>query len=325
MDKKVLILTTGGTIAMKFDPELGVVPAVGGEELVDSVPGLRDVCPVEVREFSNVPSPHMTPRLMFELGGIVAEALEHDDVLGAVVTHGTDTLEETAYLLDLLHASDKPVCVTGAMRSGTDVSYDGTINLLDAVRVAAAPEARGKGVLVVLNDEIHAAREVTKTHSASVKTFESPFWGPLGYADADRIVFRREPLGRQTLRPADLVEAVHLVKLASGSDSLLIDFLADRGVRGLIIEGFGRGNVPPTAMPGIRRAIAKGIPVVVTTRTHTGRVLDVYGYEGGAKTLKDAGAILGGETSAVKARLKLMLALGLTSEKDELRKIFEEA
>ena len=248
MDKKVLILTTGGTIAMKFDPELGVVPAVGGEELVDSVPGLRDVCPVEVREFSNVPSPHMTPRLMFELGGIIAEALEHDDVLGAVVTHGTDTLEETAYLLDLLHASDKPVCVTGAMRSGTDVSYDGTINLLDAVRVAAAPEARGKGVLVVLNDEIHAAREVTKTHSASVKTFESPFWGPLGYADADRIVFRREPLGRQTLRPADLVEAVHLVKLASGSDSLLIDFLADRGVRGLIIEGFGRGNVPPTAL-----------------------------------------------------------------------------
>ena len=186
MHKKVLILTTGGTIAMKLDPELGVIPAVSGEDLVDSVPGLRDVCPVEVRAFSNVPSPHMTPRLMFELSGIIEEALQRDDVLGAVVTHGTDTLEETVYLLDLLHAGDKPVCVTGAMRSGTDVSYDGTVNLLDAVRVAAAPEARGKGVLVVLNDEIHAAREVTKTHSANVKTFESPFWGRQGANPAIR-------------------------------------------------------------------------------------------------------------------------------------------
>lgn len=121
------------------------------------------------------------------------------------------------------------------------------------------------------------------------------------------------------------MEDVHLVKLASGSDSLLMDFLADRGVRGLIIEAFGRGNVPPTAAPGIRRAIAKGIPVIITTRTHTGRVLGVYGYDGGAKTLKEAGAILGGETSAVKARLKLMPALGLTSEKAALRRIFEEA
>lgn len=122
-------------------------------------------------------------------------------MFGAVVTHGTDTLEETVYLLDLLHAGDKPVCVTGAMPSGTDVSYDGTVNLLDAVRVAAAPEARGKGVLVVLNDEIHAAREVTKTHSANVKTSSRLSGGRSAMWTPNRIVFRREQLGRQSLRP----------------------------------------------------------------------------------------------------------------------------
>ena len=240
-----------------------------------------------------------------------------------MLTHGTDTLEETAYLLDLVHNSEKPVCLTGAMRSAAEISPDGPVNLLCAVRTAASSEARGKGVLVVMNEEIHAAREVVKSHSANTETFVSPFWGPLGYVDPDRVVFRRNTLGRQSIRPPELVEDVHLIKLASGSDSLLIDFLVERNVRGLVLEAFGRGNVPPAALPGIRRAVEKGIPVVITTRTIAGRVLDVYGYEGGAKTVLEAGGILGGETSGPKARLKLMLALGVASGRDELAVFFD--
>ena len=174
-----------------------------------------------------------------------------------------------------------------------------------------------------MNEEIHAAREVVKSHSANTETFVSPFWGPLGYVDPDRVVFRRNTLGRQSIRPPELVENVHLIKLASGSDSLLIDFLVERNVRGLVLEAFGRGNVPPAALPGIRRAVEKGIPVVITTRTIAGRVLDVYGYEGGAKTVLEAGGILGGETSGPKARLKLMLALGVASGRDELAVFFD--
>ena len=174
-----------------------------------------------------------------------------------MITHGSDTLEETAYLLDLVHNSEKPVCLTGAMRSAAEISPDGPVNLLCAVRTAASSAARGKGVLVVMNEEIHAAREVVKSHSANTETFVSPFWGPLGYVDPDRVVFRRNTLGRQSIRPPELVEDVHLIKLASGSDSLLIDFLVERNVRGLVLEAFGRGNVPPAALPGIRRARAR--------------------------------------------------------------------
>ncbi|MEG2139384.1 MAG: asparaginase [Bilophila sp.] len=321
--KKVIILTTGGTIAMRSDASRGVVPAVGGQELIDSVPGLGLVCPLEVEEFSNIPSPHMTPRRMFALADKVEEHLGHDDVAGVVITHGTDLLEETAYLLDLMHGNEKPVCLTGAMRSAEEISPDGPVNLLCAVRTAVCPSARRKGVLVVMNEEIHAAREVVKSHSANTETFVSPFWGPLGYVDPDRVVFRREPLGRQILRPSQLVGDVHLIKLVSGSDASVVDFLTERGVAGLVLEAFGRGNVPPAVLPGIQRAVAKGIPVVITTRTVAGRVLDVYGYEGGAKTILQAGAILGGETSGPKARLKLMLALGLTSSRDELAAFFD--
>lgn len=323
MPDAVLVLTTGGTIAMKADSNRGVIPAVSGQDLIESVPGLAAVCPLKVREFSNIPSPHMTPRRMFELADAVEESLHHQDIRGVVITHGTDTLEETAYLLDLMHENEKPVCLTGAMRSAADISPDGPMNLLCAVRTAACPSARGKGVLVVMNEEIHAAREVVKSHSANTETFVSPFWGPIGYVDPDKVVFRREPLGRQSLRPVELVDDVHLIKLVSGSDSTLLDVLVERNVAGIVLEGFGRGNVPPAVLPGIRRAVGKGIPVVITTRTIAGRVLDVYGYEGGAKTVLQAGAILGGETSGPKARLKLMLALGLTNHHEELAAFFD--
>lgn len=324
MKDKVVIFTTGGTIAMRYDPVVGgVVPAVSGQELIRAVPPLAKVCPVEVREFANIPSPHMTPKLMHALAGEVEKALAETDVLGAVITHGTDTLEETAYFLDLYLTGEKPVCITAAMRSAEEISPDGPRNILGAVQCAASPEARGKGVLVVLNEEIHAAREVTKTHSANPKTFASPFWGPLGYADEDRIIFRRAPLGRQTIRPEAIADDVYLVKLATGSDGFFFDCLIAKKARGIVVEGFGRGNVPPAAFMGMKKAVAAGIPVVITTRCPGGRVLDVYAYDGGARSLKEAGVILGGEINGPKARIKLILALGLTDAPKKLAALFD--
>lgn len=314
MNGKVVILTTGGTIAMRLDPDRGVVPAVSGPELVAAVPPLSDVCPVDVREFSNIPSPHMTPAIMFSLAREAEKALVEPDVLGVVITHGTDTMEETACLLDLVIDSEKPVCLTGAMRSAAELSPDGPRNILAAVRCAASPEARGTGVLVVMNEEIHAAGEVTKTHTANPKTFASPCWGPIGYADEDRVIFRRTPIGRLTIRPEAIVEDVYLVKLTAGADDFLVNCLVDKGARGIVIEGLGRGNVHESAVPGIIRAVEKGIPVVLVSRCGGGRVLGVYGYAGGAKQLKNAGVILGGECSGQKARIRLMLALGVTDD-----------
>ncbi len=323
MNGKVVILTTGGTIVMRLDPERGVVPAVSGPELIAAVPPLAGVCPVEVREFSNLPSPHMTPGIMFALAREAEKAMDEPDVLGVVITHGTDTMEETAYLLDLFLDGPKPVCITGAMRNAAEISPDGPKNILCAVRCASSPLARDKGVFVVMNEEIHAAREVSKTHTANPMTFSSPFWGPLGYVDEDRVIFRRSPVARQTIRPDAPVEDVHLVALPAGADDFLIHCLVDKGVKGIVIQGGGRGNVHEKAMPGILRAVENGIAVVLTSRCPGGRVLDVYGYAGSATRQREAGVILGGEISGQKARIKLMLALGLTRDPASLAGYFD--
>ena len=143
-------------------------------------------------------------------------------------------------------------------------------------------------------------------------TFQSPWWGPLGYVDEDRVLFRRAPVGRQHISPEKLCKNVDVIKMMTGSDAAYVDFALSRGVDGLVLEGFGRGNIPPAVVPGVERAVQAGVPVVITTRTPGGRVLDVYGYAGGVKNLRETGAIMGGELSAAKARLKLMLALSLT-------------
>lgn len=284
------------------------VPAVSGADLVRAIPGLGSVCDLEVREFDNLPSPAITPDHMFRLAVMVRQYLARDDVSGVVITHGTDSLEESAYFLDLSLEGHKPVCFTAAMRSGDELSPDGPRNILAAVRVAAARPARHMGSLVVMNEQIHAAREVTKTHAANVATFQSPWWGPLGVVDGDRVIFRRAQLGRQTFLPHSLCKKVDLIKLVTGSDAAYLDFAVSRGVDGIVVESFGRGNVPPHVIPGIARALEKGVIVVNATRTG-GRVLDEYGYEGGMLQQHRMGVIMAGELSAAKARLKLLLIL----------------
>lgn len=321
---KVVVVSTGGTIAMKVVPGQGVVPALSGADLIGAVPQLESLAEIEVREHCNIPSPHMTPAVMFTLAQRIEAVLAEPEVDGVVVTHGTDTLEETSYLLDLMIDNDKPVVVTGAMRSASGVGPDGPANILAAVRTAASPQARGLGVLVVLNDEINAAREVTKTHSANPDTFCAPAWGPLGYADSDRVLIRRLRPRHTRLRPAELVDDVHLLRLTSGYDSRILRFLIAQGVKGIVLEGFGRGNVPPAILPGVREALATGIPVVLTTRCGNGRVYCEYGYEGSSTELAKLGVILAGDMLGVKARLKLMLAVSLGLTGQALARVFEE-
>ena len=217
--KTVVVITTGGTIAMKYDPVTdGLIPAVSGTDLLDAVPALQAIANIEVIEFSNVPSGYITPAMMKQLALLVDQIAARADVSGIVITHGTDTLEETAYFLDLTVQTTKPVCVTGAMRGASDTSPDGPGNILAAVKTAMCNEAAGQGVLVVLNDEIHAALEVTKTHATSLNTFASPGWGPIGHVYFDRVVLKRRSLKLQKIQPDQLVDDVHLLKVVAGMD-----------------------------------------------------------------------------------------------------------
>ncbi|MBQ5859475.1 MAG: asparaginase [Selenomonadales bacterium] len=322
--KKIILISTGGTIAMRFDQEKQcLVPAVSGAELIEAVPELSAELPLEVVEFSNIPSPHMTPSRMLALAKEIDRRAADDDTVGFVITHGTDTVEETAYLLDLTLTTTKPVCLTAAMRSGGETSADGPKNILTAVRTASDKHAGEMGVLVVMNEEIHSARSVTKTHSANPHAFTSPAWGPLGYADEDRIVWRARPFKREHIKADTLVEDVYLVKMATGQDDLLLKYLIEQQVSGIVVEGFGRGNIPPACRQALIDAVQANIPVVLTTRVHAGRVLPVYGYEGGAADLAKYGIILAGDLTAQQARLKLMCALPNTKTLDEVKAYFD--
>lgn len=321
---KLSMIFTGGTIAMKQDPGRGgIVPALKGRDIIRQVPGLSGLCSIELLDFGQYPGPHMTPRLMLDLSKLVRKCLRKPGVAGAVVTHGTDTLEETAYLLDLTVGSGKPVVVAGAMKDCTELGWDGPANLLGAARTALAPEARGKGVLVFLNDRINSASEVTKTNTESFETFASPELGPLGWVDRDRVAFYRQPLFRESYRAERIEPAVDLIKTAAGMDDRLIRHSVDSGARGLVIEGMGRGNVPPAVVPGIAHALAKSIPVVLCSRCIGGRVLDEYAYEGGGRQLRRMGVILGGHLPGHKARIKLMVLLGMGMKTPAIKQAFE--
>ncbi len=313
---------------MKYDSQKGgLVPAVSGDDLAGAVPGLSSLARIEVREFSNVASSNMSPQKMFELSKAIRCALSEEDVAGAVVTHGTDTLEETAYLLDLVHDSEKPVCVVGAMRGASDTSADGPANIYAAVKVAASEVARGKGVFVVFNNMIHAAGQVQKTHSTNCDTFASPWWGPIGYCDQDRVVIRRAPLGRQLFKPEALTAKVEVISAQTGIGADYIDFALSRGVDGIIVEGYGRGNIPPAMIEGIERARAKGVVVVIATRTAGGRPFETYAYPGSVGDAKAHGAIRGAEATAAQNRLKLMVILSaypeLAAKPDEIEALMD--
>jgi L-asparaginase len=308
----VRILTTGGTIASLPDPESGAKrPAVSGDELIAGVPGLDRVSDIQVEELASQSSWNLTPDDMLAVARRAGEALAEPDIGGVVVTHGTDTMEETAFLTDVTLRSGGPVAFVGAMRSPDELSADGPRNLLNAVRVASAPEARGAGAVIVMNDEIHAARWVRKLDSALASAFRSPRRAPLGRVSPDSLELPwLPPRGFTTDPPERLSQEVALVNAYPGmGDAAIEAVLEASGAAGLVVEGTGSGNVPGSAVDGIRSAIGRGLPVVVATRVPGGATRGGYGSPGGAAQLRELGAVGAGPLSAGKARLLLMLLL----------------
>jgi L-asparaginase len=316
----VVLFATGGTIAMKIDPvKRAPVPALSGEDLLATVPDIAKYARVEVVNVANVPSGYMDPLLWSSLTKQVRAALARPDVAGAVVSHGTDTLEETAYWLDLTVESDKPVVLIGAQRNASESDFDGPRNLLNAVRIAVDAQSRGKGAVIALNDRINAAREVTKAHTSNVETFESGDAGFLGEVNSDRVVYWRSPTRRQQVAlTAERMPYVEIVPMYGGADGHLVEAAVAHGARGLVIQSLGMGNVNKLMYRAIQQAIGKGVAVVISTRVPHGRVLPHYGYEGGGQTLAAAGAVMGDDLSPQKARILLMLLLqsGVTAQRD---------
>lgn len=323
-DRQICLITTGGTISMRVDADAGgAVPRLSGQEILATVPGIEEVARVDVREFGRFPGPHMTLERMWQLRAVIQDAVE-GGADGVVVTHGTDTLEEAAYLLDRSLPASVPVALTGAMRNASELGWDGPANLLAAAQVAASPEAKGRGAMVVMDERIVQGAEVVKTHTEEAGTFRSPNWGPLGIVDKGRVLFYRESRRKPMLAPEVPAGPVDVVKIVAGSDARLVDASRDTGAVGIVIEALGRGNVPPAVVPGVHRWIEAGRPVVVTSRSSRGRVLDTYAYPGGGHELRSMGVIFADHLTGQQARLELMLALGVCGKDvEQVRGIIE--
>ncbi len=317
----IVLVFTGGTIAMRHDPAAGGAGrAWAGRDILEMVPQLNDLASLEVDDFGAFPGPHMTTDLMWALRNRIRTHVMRPDVNGVVVTHGTDSLEESTYLVARSFASDKPIVFTGAMRTSSDLGWDGPANLGAAIRVAASDAAIARGVLVVMGDRIFAGVDVTKAHTQMLEAFESPGLGPLGVVDDGRVVFRRAmPAVAEVLDAPALGGPVDIVFAYAGATARLLDAARVEG-QGVVVAGMGRGNVPPEMVPGIERWIGEGKPVVLASRTLRGRVGRTYGYFGGGRRLSELGVIFGGSRRPQQARIDLMLALGAGVDP---RKFFE--
>jgi len=323
---KVGVVTTGGTIAMKYDPaKKGFVPAVSGEDLMAMAPKIRELARIELVDLARIPSSYMDPPMWIRVSKAVDKLLADPQVAGAVITHGTDTLEETAWFLDLTVKSTKPVICIGAMRGASEPDFDGARNLENAVRIALSKEAVGKGTLLVLNNQINAAREVTKTHTAQVETFRSGDFGFLGYVNADgNIIFNRQPTRRLHFDLSETLPQVDIISFFTGADGSYIKFAVDSGAKGIVIIGVGLGHANPPVHDAIEAAIKAGVLVVMSTRVHQGRVQPIYSFKAGGVPLKEMGVILADDLNPQKARILLMLALTKTKDPREIQKYFDK-
>jgi L-asparaginase len=315
---RVLVISLGGTIASTSTRTAdGVVPQLTAQDLVDAVPGLHEVADIETLSFRQLPSGDLTLVDVVALAQVIKEHVD-DGVDGVVLTQGTDTIEETSFALDLLLEVSVPVVVTGAMRNPTLASADGPGNLLAAVKVAGSSSARGLGCVVVMNDEVHAARFVRKTHSSSLATFQSPSSGPLGWVAEDRVRIVARPARLATISLDVLVEAppVALVGCTLGDDGRTLRVLGSLGYAGAIVDAFGAGHVPAAIVPAIE-SLVREMPVVLCSRTGAGEVLThTYGFAGSESDLLSRGVISGGVLDARKSRVALALAIAASVHRE---------
>ncbi|HEA5160138.1 TPA: asparaginase [Staphylococcus aureus] len=320
--KHLLVIHTGGTISMSQDQSNKVVtndinPISMHQDVINQYAQIDEL------NLFNVPSPHMTIQHVKQLKDIILEAVTNKYYDGFVITHGTDTLEETAFLLDLILGIEQPVVITGAMRSSNEIGSDGLYNYISAIRVASDEKARHKGVMVVFNDEIHTARNVTKTHTSNTNTFQSPNHGPLGVLTKDRVQFHHMPYRQQALENVNDKLNVPLVKAYMGMPGDIFSFYSREGIDGMVIEALGQGNIPPSALEGIQQLVSLNIPIVLVSRSFNGIVSPTYAYDGGGYQLAQQGFIFSNGLNGPKARLKLLVALSNNLDKAEIKSYFE--
>ncbi|WP_459523890.1 asparaginase [Leuconostoc lactis] len=303
--KKILVLHTGGTISMHEGENGGV--ETGVENPLTGVKlALPDV-ELTVENIFNLPSEHIGPVHMLQLQQRILAAKQAFD--GVVITHGTDTLEETSFFLDSTLAVDFPIVMTGAMRSSNELGSDGLYNYQSALRVAAHDDSRHRGVLVVMNDEIHAARFVTKTHTTNVATFGSPISGTMGLLTKHQIIYFYDLPKRHVLPINSVKQNIPVLKAYAGMDGQLLELLAAAKIDGIIIEALGAGNLSKEAANGVLYLLSRNIPVVIVSRSFNGVAEPVYDYLGGGVQLEKAGAIFATSINGQKARLKLLIGL----------------
>jgi L-asparaginase len=324
---RIGLLATGGTIMHARDERTGTVrPSLEVEQLVEQANVPTNLQFAHVEEYLRVDSCDLTPDQMLAVATRIGEVLDEERLDGLVITHGSDTLEETSFLCDLIVDVEQPVVFTAAMRPSGDPAADGERNLVAAARVARRPDARGLGVLVVTDDEVHAARWVRKLDSFRPNAFASPGHGPLGAITPTGIQLWHLPQHRVTLpRPAGLSASVPVVQSFSGMTAryLASVVLASQAL-GLVIEGSGLGNIPVAAIPAVRQAIEAGVIVAVSSRALTGGVHAVYQDNGGAGALRDVGAVLAGSLPTNKARLLVLLVLAVCHDSHSGRELLEE-
>jgi L-asparaginase len=324
---RVHLVATGGTIASTNYYAPGQQGKIGVEALLQAVPSLDTVAAISAQQFANVASTAMTPTMWLALSRGITDTLRvHPELSGIVVTHGTDTLEETAYFLDLTVADPRPVVVTGAMRPADGVGIDGPANLLHAVRVAATPAARGRGTMVLLNDEILAARDATKANTVRPDAFVAPVRGALGVADPERVLFHRLPERAPTFDLAGVRELprVDVVYAYVGADGAAVDAFVAAGARGIVVAGAGRGGTTAGMREAIDRALARGVVVVSGSRAGAGSVAVGSGVRRRAGQPETPGTVGAGDLNVQKARVLLMLALTRTKEAREVARVFAE-
>jgi L-asparaginase len=308
----VKLVATGGTIAMTGSPAR---PALGAAELVSAVPELKSVAELSVEQLSNVPGVNLDPPAAARAIAAAAAGID-DGTAGAVITQGTDTIEETAELAHLCWPSERPLAITGAIRPGGSTGSDGPLNLLDAVRLAASPSARGLGPVVVFDGLVHPAAGAVKAHSWQSGAFASP--SPLAEMREGELLPLRPaaPRGTPLATPAELAATqldayVPVVAAAAGMDSRPVDALRDAGAAGIVLIALGAGHVPEAMLPGVDRALAAGLPLVICARPAEGGTLErTYGFVGSETDLAARGAILAGRLSPWKARIRLLVAIG---------------
>lgn len=323
--KKIAVVFNGGTISMKVDERIkAAVPTMTGEEIMKMVTGIETYAEIESHNFSSLPSPHITPDIMLELSKFINALVDREDIDGVVVTHGTDTLEETSYLIDLTINTEKPVVFTGAMRSGSELGYDGPSNLAASICTAVSDESRGRGVLICFNGELNSASEVTKANSMALNAFRTPNFGPIGIVDNNNVIFYRRIMNKEHIPIEKINKKVAIIKCAAGMNSDFLYHCIAAEYDGIILEALGRGNVPPDMVDGIKKALEKGLVVILTSRCFEGRVFDSYGYLGGGKQLRNLGVIFGENLPSQKARIKLLALLSFDSNISYIKESFEK-